>query len=358
MAHWSDRNPAGYKKGAKTSASVKAHWSDRNPNKKRDVIAEKVNTNQPAPQPQKKEPNKPSVLNKIGSAVNTGLKKFVAFSDSFINPFQDALTLGGTKLVRTKKTEEISKKASNEISPTTRKITSTVGNVAGTLGGLGTAGKIAKAGVAKLLPKVGKVGQGIATQAGTGALFEAGRGISEGQNLPEIGKSAAKGAALFGVMGPLGAKVGAGAKKLVPKIAAKVAPLAEKETVNAIGHYAGNAVKGVTTGVGFSYGGNLLEGQPLDNTEAGKNALIFGALEILTGGKYKNISKDYEMLAEVNKAYARGKKTGVKTTAPTVKPSTPGASPIETKLVLSKNEQSFLNMIQKTSLTLHSVKLL
>lgn len=296
-------------------------------------------------------------LKKTGKLAETGLKKFVGFSKSLVEPFEDAFSLGGTKLARKaggrvgdfilekafgKSKDEVKKinldlaqkdKGVREsISPTTRKIAGTVGSVAGTIGGLGAATKVSGKLVPKLLPKLGKTAKNIATQAGTGAIFEGVNALGEGDKPLEITKKAGKGALLFGAAGPLGEKVGAGAKKLIP---------------GALGHYTGNILKGGVTGAGFSVGDNLLNGEKVDKGTAAKNAVAFAALDLLTGGKYKpDFSKSYEMLGEVNKAYARGKETGVQLDTPFQ----------IGKVSLDSNEKQVMDMLKKTGQSLDDLE--
>ncbi len=307
---WWMQSPSEYKKKNKKTVPVSTppkHWSQQNPNKYKAGVesAESLRKAQQIAATPKTPPKKePGLISKIGA----GAKKAIATSDAFLDSAFGGITLNLSNLIDplaeqiglgegSRKLREIKEQGKKTISPTTQKVASTAGGAIGTLVGLGGTGKVVDVAGRTLVKKavtkpvlkkvVGKVSKPlvkqVAKEAATGAVFEGAHAIGEGKSAKEAAKAAGKGATLFGVAGPLGGAVGAGAKKVLPK---------------AIGHYVGNIAKGAVTGAGFAAGGNLLEGGKIDKSEVAKNAAIFAALDLLTG---------YSLAGKIRTSLAKGK---------------------------------------------------
>lgn len=277
-----------------------------------------VSTGRKLPQPQK-------------GAIQTGLDAFNAYSHAIQDPLVNSLTLGGSNLAKKAggylgdKVGQLTGATPAEIAAghqrqaqydaqqqqlvpeTARNVLGTVGNVAGSIGAFGGLTKLAGQPMANLAGKfgLGRLGQAMASNGATMGAYEGINSLTQGNGLAESAKKAGQGFALGAVVGPAGEYAG----KAVSKGIGALQPLADRYLPNAAtnllptaAHYAGNALGGAATGLGFSYGGNLLEGQPLNNAEAGKNAAALALLNVATGGRYREPASPLKM-SDINRAY-------------------------------------------------------
>lgn len=380
MAHWSEQSPETYKKSGNKSSN-RLHWSEQNPDEYRSGIKATADISKAkSVVDSKKKQTEPSLWERTKNTAKAGLEK-----TGSIFTLSDTRNVNGEEVPNFfRHPIEALKWSANRATEGVKsgKLTMTDEEYAQELRNRGLAAKSGEK------PKAGNFGDIIRRQAEDVLMFNPdkmeelapykstgnkvgdfiGRGIGFAGGLavnPGGGASPSGNIIKYGGLG--GGKV---AGKVVPKLVSTGKRIAAKLPLNlglkarAATEIAGRRmpqfIEGFGGGVAYGATEGIVNNESLSETakNAVKEGLLFGAFDFggrvigdSVGNFIKNrrqakLSKSYEILGEVNNAYARGKETGIQLNTPFQ----------IGKVSLESNEKQVMDMLKKSGQSLDDLE--